>query len=152
MNKSRLIERMAQRREERKCNKPRYKIENLYCSEIIYVYATGFYESSNPQDIGTRYLHKVIKPFAIFHHTGFDEDYLHIKTRLALRPSYCCNNPGEYFINHKTIKDFDKCMQRYMISNNLKKTSKLSINEIKNLEDYVNQELYPEHKKDELFY
>ena len=40
MNKPRLIERITQQREERRLNKPRYKIKDLYCSEIIYVYDT----------------------------------------------------------------------------------------------------------------
>ena len=43
-------------------------------------------------------------------------------------------------------------MQRYMIANNLKTTSKLSINDIKELEEAINKELYPEQEKDEVFY
>ena len=152
MNKPRLIERITQQREERRLNKPKYKIANLYCSEIIYVYNTEFYRGSSIWNSKTRYSYKVIKPFAIFHHTDFNEDYLHVKTNFTLRPSHCCNKPGEYFINHKAIKDFDKYMQRYMIANNLKTTSKLSINDIKELEEAINKELYPKQEKDEVFY
>lgn len=157
MNKPRLIERMSQRREERKLNKPRYKIENLYCGEIVYVVDKEFYKGPTFWQCGHNRTYKIIKPFAIFYHNiyigtyDFEDNYRHVITNHPLRQlSY--SEIGECVVNHESLKDFDKYMQRYMIENNLKKTSKLSINDIKDLENYVNEKLYPEHEKDELFY
>lgn len=101
-------------------------------------------------DIKKTYKH--IKTFAIFKHDYLDgADYFHVVTNHPLRLSLY-SEVGEYAVNYDSLKDFDKYMQRYMIENNLKSTSKLSINDIKELEEAVNKELYPEHKKDELFY
>ena len=150
MNKPRLIEYMAQKREERHLNKPRYKIEDLYVGEIIYIVNTEFVSGPTFWQSGTKTTYKHIKPFAIFSRTCWEHDYLHILTNHPFRQSFHAEI-GEYAVNHNTLKEFDKCMQRYMIANNLKSTSKLSINDIKELEDYVNEKLYPEHKKDKLF-
>ena len=151
MNKPRIIERMAQKREERQLNKPRYKIQDLCVGEIIYITNTEFYTGPTFWQCGTKYTFKHIKPFAIFKHTCWDSDYLHILTNHPLRLSLYSES-GEYAVNHDTLKDFDKYMQRYMITNNLKTTSKLSINDIKELEEAINKELYPEQEKDEVFY
>ena len=102
---------------------------------------------------GYRFKFKHIKPFAIFKHTCWDNDYLHIVSNHKLRPLDLGETEiGEYVVDDDSLKKFDKYMQRYMIANNLKSTSKLSINDIKELEDYVNEKLYPEQEKDELFY
>lgn len=152
MKKLRLIERMIQKHEERKLNKPRYKIEDLYVGEIIFIANKKFEMGSCFWASGYRFKFKHIKPFAIFKHTCWDSDYLHIVSNHKLQQRGLETEIGEYVINDDSLKKFDKFMQRYMIANNLKKTSKLSINDIKELEDYVNQELYPEQAKDELFY
>ncbi len=157
MNKPRLIERMTQRREERKLNKPRYKIENLYCGEIVYVVDKEFYKGPTFWQCGHNRTFRPIKPFAILYHNiyigtnDFENDYRHIITNHPLR-LLSHSEIGEYAVNQDTLKNFDKYMQRYMIANNLKNTSKLSINDIKELEEYVNQKLYPEQEKDKLFY
>ena len=153
MNKPRLIERMAQRREQKRLNKPRYKIEDLHVGEIIYITNKKFEMGSCLLTSGYRFKFKHIKPFAIFKHTCWDSDYLHIVSNHKLQPLDLCETEiGEYVVNDDSLKKFDKYMQRYMIENNLKSKSKLSINDIKELEDYVNQKLYPEQEKDELFY
>lgn len=152
MNKPRLIEHMAQRREERKLNKPRYKIEDLHVGEIIYITNKKFEMGSSFLTSGHRFKFKRIKPFAIFKHTYFDPNYLHIVSTHKLRQLDLISEIGEYVVRDNSLKKFDKYMQRYMLANNLKSTSKLSINDIKELEDYVNEKLYPEQEKDELFY
>lgn len=152
MNKPRLIKRMAEKREEKLLNKPRYKIEDLYCGEIIYITGKKFEMGSSFFTSGYRFKYKHIKPFAIFKHTCWDSDYLHIVSNHKLRHSDLISEIGEYAVNDDSLKKFDKFMQRYMFANNLKSTSKLSINDIKELEDYVNEKLYPEQEKDELFY
>ncbi|MFQ6723753.1 MAG: hypothetical protein ACLRFE_00270 [Clostridia bacterium] len=157
MKTPRIIERMTQRREEKKLNKPRYKIENLYCGEIVYVTDCKFVKGPTFWQCGHNRTYKHIKPFAIFYHNiyigahDFEDNYRHVITNHPLRQLQYAQI-GEYAVNHDTLKDFDKYMQRYMISNNLKKNSRLSINDIKELENYVNQKLYPEQEKDKLFY
>lgn len=152
MNKPRLIERMAQRRKERKINKPRYKIEDLHVGEIIYITDKEFVNGSTFWQCGYKRTYKHIKTFAIFKHDYLDgADYFHVVTNHPLRLSLY-SEVGEYAVNYDSLKDFNKYMQRYMIANNLKSTSKLSINDIKELEDYVNEKLSPEQEKDELFY
>lgn len=157
MSRPRLIEHMAQKREVRKLNKPRYKIENLYCGEIVYVVDKEFHKGPTFLQCGYNRTYKHIKPFAIFYHniyvgtTDFENDYRHVVTNHTLR-QLSHSEVGEYAVDQDTLRDFDKYLQRYMIENNLKKTSKLSINDIKELEDFVNQKLYPEQEKDELFY
>ncbi len=152
MNRPRIIERMTQRREEKQINKPRYKIEDLYVGEIIFVTNKKFEMGSCFWTSGYRYKVKHIKPFAIFKHTCWDHNYLHIVSNHELRELSLIGEIGEYVVNDDSLKKFDKFMQRYMIANNLKSNSKLSINDIKELEDYVNEKLYPEQEKDELFY
>lgn len=152
MSKPKLIQKMIQKHNERQNNKPKYKIEDLYVGEIIYIIDKKFETGSCFLTSGYRFKFKYIKSFAIFKHTCWDNDYLHILTNHPLATRSLSSEIGEYAVNYDTLKDFDKYMQRYMISNNLKKTSKLSINEIKELENYVNQKLYPEQEKDELFY
>ena len=153
MNKPRLIKRMAEKREEKLLNKPRYKIEDLYVGEIIYITGKKFEMGYSFLTSGYQFKFKHIKPFAIFKHSYLDKDYyLHVTSNHKLRQSSLTTEIGEYVVHNDTLKEFDKYMQRYMIANNLKKTSKLSINEIKELEEYVNEKLYPEQEKDELFY
>lgn len=151
MNKPRLIERMAQKREERRLSKPRYKIEDLYVGKIIYITNIEFISGPTFLQSGIKTKYKTVKPFAIFKHTCFDSSYLHLMTNHPLRSSTLAEI-GEYTVFYDSLKEFDKCMQRYMIANNLKKTSKLSIKDIKDLENYVNEKLYPEQEKDKLFY
>ena len=135
MNKPRLIERMAQRREEKRLNKPRYKIENLYCGKIVYVVDKEFYKGPTFWQCGYKRTYKHIKPFAIFKHDCWDgSHYFHVVTNHPLRLSLY-SEVGEYSVNYDSLKKFNKYMQRYMIANNLKSTSKLSINEIKELEE-----------------
>lgn len=151
MNKPRIIECITQKFEERKLDKPRYKIEDLCVGKIIYITNIKFIAGPTYLQSGIKTTYKTVKPFAIFKHTCLDSSYLHLMTNHPLRSSTLAEI-GEYTVFCDSLKEFDKCMQRYMIANNLKKTSKLSIKDIKDLEDYVNQKLYPEQEKDKLFY
>ena len=141
-------------------NIPRYKIEDLYVGEIIKIhnisYAGQAFESNSLLGYALAMQHKytytTIKPFAIFkHNDAWDVDYLHVGTNHMLRKIYNAKEL-EYAVNEKPLKEFDRAMQQYMIEHNLKRTSKLSINQIKHIEREVNIRLNPDKKQNELFY
>ena len=54
--------------------------------------------------------------------------------------------------NIKNLTRFKDIMHEYMIEHNLKRTSKLSINQIREFEREINLRINPEQKQDELFY
>ena len=141
-------------------NIPRYKIEDLYVGEIIQILNRRYVGQSSTSSslIGYmlamqyEYTYANIKPFAIFkHNDAWDEEYIHVGTNHPLRNIYNAKEL-EYAVLDKTLKEFDRAMQQYMIEHNLKKTSKLSINQIKVFERVVNIRLNPEQNQDKLFY
>ena len=133
--------------------KPRYKINNLSVGKIIYIESCGFFVGPDASifDSGTRIKYKSVKKFAIFYREPFDSTYTHIGTNLHLETSLW-GEPGEYVIDYESIKEFKRSLQRFMIKNNLTKESKLSLNEIKEIEQAVNEYHYPNQNKNELFW
>lgn len=134
-------------------NKPRYKIDSLFTGKIIYIESCGFFVGPNASifDSGTRIKYKSVKKFAIFYREPFDSTYTHIGTNLNLETSLE-GEPGEYVIDYDSIKEFKRSLQRFMIKNNLTKESKLSLNQIKEIEQIVNELKYHNQNKSELFW
>jgi len=151
MEKPKFIQYMIDKNNERKSNKPKYKIEDLRIGKIIYITKLEYYVGSSILDSGMKYRFKNIKPFAIFYQKPFESQYIHIGTNQPLDFDYYCCTTGKYVIQHDSIKEFKDVMLRYMIKNNLKKSSKLSINEIKEIEKLCNEYLYPNQKQLDIF-
>ena len=142
---------MINKNNERKLNKPKYKIENLHIGKIIYILKLEDYNGPTWLTSGTKYTYKNIKRFAIFYEKPYESQYIHVGTNQPLDLDCHCCYPGQYVIQYDSLRDFKNAMQRYMIKNNLKKSSKLSINEIKKIEKICNEQLYPNQKQHDLF-
>ena len=134
-------------------NLPRYKIEDLHVGKIIYIQKKAYSGQSRLSEtllgymlsMQYEYTYKQIKPFAIFRHrSGHAENYLHIVSNHELRAKYNAHE-GEYAVLHTSLEDFDRAMQEYMIKNNLKKSSRLSVNQIKELEKFI-KKMYNENR------
>lgn len=153
MKKPKFIQRMIEKQEEKKFNKPRYKIDDLYVGKIIYIKSSSLFVGPNASiyDSGERIQYRNIKQFAIFDKSDPYKDYVHVVTSQSLRDSLW-GEVGEYVVNCNSIKKFDKALQEFMIKNNLTKDSKLSLNQIKQLEDYVNKQFYPNQNTNQLFW
>ena len=134
-------------------NKPRYEIQDLYVGKIIYIESERFYTGPTASifDSGTCISFHDIKKFAIFYHPGPWQDDIHIITNHPIRTSLGAK-PGEYCILHNSRQKFDRAMQRFMIKNKLKRDSMLSIKQITEIENKVNEYNFPDQYKDELFW
>ena len=147
MQKPKFIQKMIDRKIERSLDKPKYAIKDLCVGEIIYVTNVEYYVGPTFLQSGIKTKFKRIKRFAIFYHDPC-HNYLHINSNHTLDSDRHCRTSGQYVVLYDSLRDFDKSMQRYMIKNNLKSTSKLSINEIKEIERIVNENLYPTQEHD----
>jgi len=151
MQKPKFIQYMINKNNEQKLNRPKYKIEDLRIGNIIYLLKLEYYNGPTLLTSGTKYTFKNIKPFAIFYQNPYASEYIHIGTHQPLDLDIHCGQPGKYVIQYDSIKEFKDVMLRYMIKNNLKKSSKLSINEIKEIEKLCNEYLYPNQKQHDIF-
>ena len=147
------IERTREKQRELYINKPRYKIEDLYVGKIIYIQSEKFYSGPTHSifDSGTWITFKNIKKFAIFYNPGPWIDDIHVVTNHTLKTSLWAK-PGEYCIHYDSMMKFDKALQRFMIENRLNRNSMLSIKQITELENNVNELNFPDQRKDDLFW
>ena len=152
MRNPQFINNIIQKYRQHKDNRPKYKIEDLYIGEIIYIIDSQFVIGSSLLDSGTKHTYKIIKDFAIFEKDDND-NYIHILSGKSLLLSIRADK-DEYAINYSSIKNFGKLMQSYMIKKHLTDSSKLSINKIKEIEKEVNIRINPNKKRDDidLFY
>ena len=150
MQKPKFIQKMIDKNNERKLNKPKYKIENLYVSEIIYITDIQPYVGPTFLQSGDKIRFRHIKRVAIFYHDPFG-DYLHINSNHELKLDLHCHHPHKYAVRERTLTKFEDIAQTYMLKHNLKPSSKLSINEIKEFERVNNEHHFPEQKSHELF-
>ncbi len=155
--KQRLAEermiKLREKRLEKEANKPRYKINNLYVGEIIYIQSQEYFVGPNSSiwDSGIRNKYYIIKKFAIFDKADAWKDYIHIGTNHSLRTDIWAKS-GEYCICNNSLREFDKAMQSFMIANKLTKDSNLSINQIKEIETGINEKFYPNQNQNQLFW
>lgn len=153
MNKPNFIEKIIQRHNEKELNMPRYKIEDLYVGKIIYIQSEKFYSEPTHSifDSGTCITFQNIKKFAIFYNPGPWIDDIHVVTNNTLKTSLWAK-PGEYCIHYDSMMKFDKALQRFMIENRLNRNSMLSIKQITEIENNVNELNFPDQRKDDLFW
>ena len=151
MQKPKFIQKMIDKNNERKLNKPTYKIEDLYVGEIIYITDIEFVPGPTLLRSGHKYSYKHIKRFAIFYHDPFS-NYLHIVSNHELDTSLHCRVPNKYVIHYDSLNKLEDVMQPYMLKHNLKPSSKLSINDIKEIERIYNEHHFPDQKHDDLFW
>ena len=152
MNKPNFIEKIIQRHNEKELNIPRYKIEDLYVGKIIYIHAERFYSGPTHSifDSGTCITFQNIKKFAIFYNPGPWIDDIHVVTNHTLKTSLWAK-PGEYCIHYDSMIKFDKALQRFMIDNGLNRNSMLSIKQITEIENNVNELNFPDQNQNQLF-
>ena len=152
MNKPNFIEKIIQRHNEKELNIPRYKIEDLYVGKIIYIQSEKFYSGPTHSifDSGTCITFQNIKKFAIFYNPGPWIDDIHVVTNHTLKTSLWAK-PGEYCIHYDSMMKFDKALQRFMIENGLNRNSMLSIKQITEIENNVNELNFPDQNQNQLF-
>lgn len=151
MEKAKLIEKIKEKQKERLANKPMYPIDSLYVGEIIKIHHVEPYWGKSIFDSGEKFNYTVVKKFAIFKQVNFST-YLHIATNFALDTTARSLEVGEYVINERSKKEFAKKLQIYMLNKGYNKNTKLSLNEIKEIEYAVNKELYTIMPQDEAFW
>ena len=139
-----LIERFKKQAEERKRNKPEFRIGDLYVGEIVmyknreYV-GDGVFEHS----------YTIVKKYAILIETGYHK-YCHIKSgELLTKMGAYDSTIGDYAVHR--IRKFEKASPIYMRKNKLSPLTKVSRAFIEDFENSINELLAPNQKVDELF-
>lgn len=111
-------------------NKPKYKIQDLYIGKIVHCLSN--------ESIGMFTVHQqfnIIKENAIFlHKFWMISNFIHLKTNQEL--TVIMKNVGQDYIVQP--KEFKKVMKAFMHKHNLTEKSKLSYNQILQLEDDLN--------------
>lgn len=147
MSKPKLIQKMIQKHNERQNNKPRYKIEDLYCGQIVHFLDKEYVGQSFPYRnlfeyvLGrtNRYTYVTIKEFAIFtkKDTYGPDTYIHLKSGQALQKMRH-SIKGDYAIEKPVL--FKEIFPLEMRKYGLTEKSKFSKAEICELEDELNKE------------
>ena len=139
-----LIERFKEKAEERKRNKPEYRIGNLYVGEIV------LYKNSEYIGYCTyNHTYKPIKKYAILIERSYGK-YKHVKSGQILTEMSCYDStPGDYAVHN--IRKFEKASPIYMRKNKLTPLTKVSRAFIEDFENSINESLDPNQKVDELF-
>ena len=151
MDRQKLIEKIKEKQKERLANKPMYPIDSLYVGEIIKIHHVEPYWGKSIFDSGEKFRYSVVKKFAIFKQVNICT-YLHVATNFALETTERSLEVGEYVLNERSKKEFAKKLQIYMLDKGYNKKTKLSLNEIKEIEYAVNKELYTIMPQDEAFW
>jgi len=141
-----LIEKNNAKKHEKYINKPRYTIKDLYLGEICILNKR---EHHGDIVFGTTSSYGYLKKkFAIcYGGSKYGEDFLHIKSNQIIKaPLYA--EYGDYAIfNLRTFKASFPLGLRKL---NLTENDKLSIKEITDLEDVLNEKYAPDLEVDEL--
>jgi len=124
-----------QLKQEKMDNKPIYQIKDLYIGSIIQIekeWYTGYNDTVHWQFIPLK-MHAIL-----YHNQELPYDcYKHVASDYILKNQYNAEQ-GECAIRRDSTKSLYRCCPNYIIGNNLTETSKLSKNQIIELEKVLN--------------
>ena len=160
MNKPKFIEKMIQLHNEKELNKPMYRLEDLYPLQIVKVQDREYNGLPRPIcyiprcELPSLYRHTytIIKPFALFKPNDANTAFIHIISNHQLTEVPYTRRYEYAVASCEQLEDIEELTQQYLAINNLNKSSKLSVNQIKELERSINKKLAPDQTVTELFW
>lgn len=124
-----------------KANKPKYRIEDLYIGEIV----CDEYEKLTPdkesKQISRECYERNIKAYAILHcphlNNSSPNRFLHIYTDQQISSQHSSPSIKEFKVTN--VKPFDVVMKNFMKEYSMTGKTRLSLNQIISLEDFINK-------------